>query len=115
VEAAGVPATMRQAIAAARIGGRVVLLGNPSADVLLPASLVSQAMRRELDVLGTWNSSFSPAGNNDDWHTVLSAVASGRLDLDRLVTHRVPLAGAFDALKMMRDQTEFFAKVLIQP
>jgi hypothetical protein len=27
----------------------------------------------------------------------------------------VPLANAFDALKMMRDQSEFFAKVLIQP
>ncbi|MCR4413520.1 MAG: galactitol-1-phosphate 5-dehydrogenase [Thermoguttaceae bacterium] len=115
VEAAGVPATMRQAIGAARTGGRVVLLGNPSADVTLPAALISQAMRRELDLLGTWNSTFSPAGNNDDWHAVLSAVAAGRLDLDVLVTHRVPLENAFAALAMMRDQTEFFAKVLIKP
>lgn len=115
VEGAGVPATLRQAIAAARTGGRVVLLGNPSADVTLPAALISQAMRRELDLLGTWNSTFSPAGNNDDWHAVLSAVAAGRLDLDSLVTHRVPLEDAFAALVMMRDQTEFFAKVLIEP
>jgi L-iditol 2-dehydrogenase len=115
VEGAGVPATLRQAIAAARVGGRVVILGNPSADVLLPAPLISQAMRRELDILGTWNSSFSPAGNNDDWHAVLSAAASGRLDLDSLVTHRVPLDQAWDALVMMRDQKEFFAKVLVRP
>lgn len=115
VEAAGVPATMKQAIAAARVGGAVVLLGNPSADVLLPAPLISQAMRRELSLLGTWNSSFSPTGNNDDWHPVLSAVAAGRLDLDRLATHRIPLDRAADALVMMRDQREFFAKVLIQP
>jgi L-iditol 2-dehydrogenase len=115
VEGAGVPITMRQAIAAARVGGRVVLLGNPSADVTLPAALISQAMRRELDLLGTWNSSFSVAGNNDDWHAVLDAVAAGRIDLDSLVTHRVPLARAMDALVMMRDQREFFSKVLIQP
>lgn len=115
MEAAGVPVTMRQAIAATRVGGRVVLLGNPSADVSLPQALISQAMRRELDILGTWNSSFSPAGNNDDWHTVLDAAASGALDLDSLVTHRVPLAKAFEALLMMRDQTEFFAKVLVEP
>jgi L-iditol 2-dehydrogenase len=115
VEAAGVPVTFSQAIAAAGVGGRVVILGNPSADVVLPASLLSQAMRRELSLLGTWNSSFSAAGNHDDWHTALRAAASGAIDLDSLVTHRVGLDQAFEALVMMRDQSEFFAKVLIQP
>jgi L-iditol 2-dehydrogenase len=115
IEAAGVPATLVQAIATARVCGRVVIMGNPAADVTLPAALISQAMRRELDILGTWNSSFSAAGNNDDWRAVLGAVASGAIDLDSLVTHRVPLAAAFEALVMMRDQSEFFSKVLIQP
>lgn len=115
VEGAGVPVTFNQAIAAARVGGRVVIMGNPSADVTLPAALISQAMRRELDVLGTWNSSFSASGNNDDWRSVLDAAAADAIDLDSLVSHRVPLPGAFDALKMMNRQSEFFAKVLIQP
>jgi len=115
VEGAGVPVTLNQAIAAARVGGRVVIMGNPSADVTLPAALISQAMRRELDILGTWNSAFSAAGNNDDWRAVLTAAASGAIDLDSLVSHRVPLERANDALVMMRDQSEFFAKVLIQP
>ena len=44
-----------------------------------------------------------------------AAAAAGAIDLDSLVTHRVPLAKAMDALCMMRDQSEFFAKVLIQP
>jgi L-iditol 2-dehydrogenase len=115
VDAAGVPVTLKQAVAAARVNGRVVILGNPSADVTLPAGLISQAMRRELNLLGIWNSSFSAAGNNDDWHPVIEAVASGKIDLDSLVTHRVPLVDAMDALVMMRDQREFFAKVLIEP
>ncbi len=115
IEAAGVPVTLCQAIAAARVAGRVVIMGNPSADVTLPAPLISQAMRRELDILGTWNSSFSAAGNNDDWRAVLAAVARDAIDLDSLVSHRVPLPQAFDALKMMNDRSEFFAKVLIQP
>jgi len=115
VEAAGVPVTLNQAIASARVGGRVVILGNPSADVTLPAALISQAMRRELDILGTWNSAFSAHGNNDDWRAVLGAVAAGTVDLDGLVSHRTGLEGALEALTMMRDQSEFFAKVLIQP
>lgn len=115
IEGAGVPVTLRQAIAAARVGGRVVIMGNPSAEVTLPAALISQAMRRELDVLGTWNSSFSAAGNNDDWRAVLAAVASGAVDLDCLVSHRAKLKDALETLVMMRDQSEFFAKVLIEP
>ena len=115
VEGAGVPITLNQAIAAARVNGRVVILGNPSADVTLPASLISLAMRRELDILGTWNSAFSASGNNDDWRAVLAAAASKAIDLDGLVSHRVPLDKAMDAMVMMRDRSEFFAKVLIQP
>lgn len=115
IEAAGAPATTLQALAAARRGGRVVLLGNPSADVTLPAGLISQLLRREVNVFGTWNSDFSAAGNDDDWQAVLGALASGALDLEPLITHRLPLTQAFEALKMMRDQTEFYAKVLIYP
>jgi len=115
VEGAGVPQTMLQAIAATRRSGRTVLLGNPAADVTLPAPLISQAMRREVAILGTWNSDFSAAGNSDDWRTVLDAVAGGQLQLEPLITHTVPLADAFAALNMMKDGQTFYAKVLIQP
>lgn len=114
LEAAGAPAATLQALAAARRGGRVVLLGNPSAGVTLPAELISQFLRRELSLYGTWNSDFSAAGNDDDWRAALGAMASDALDLEPLISHRVPLARAFDALKMMRDQTDFYAKVLIE-
>lgn len=115
IEAAGVPPTMLQALSAARRGGRVVLLGNPAADVTLPAPLISQLMRREVAVLGTWNSDFSATGNDDDWRTVLHAMAASQLQVEPLITHRIPLAAAFDALQMMRNQSAFYAKVLIEP
>jgi len=115
MEAAGAPVALRRCIEAARPGGHVVILGNPGADVMLPASLVSLAMRSELSLHGSWNSRFSATGRNDDWHAVLSAAARGRLALEPLISHRVPLAEAFDVLKMMRDQAGLFSKVLIQP
>jgi L-iditol 2-dehydrogenase len=115
VEAAGVPATMRNALAAAGANGRVVLLGNPSADVTLPAALISQTMRRELAIYGTWNSDYSASGNADDWRAVLQAAASKSVQLMPLITHRFGLADAVKGLVMMRDQKEFFCKVLIQP
>ena len=93
----------------------MVLLGNPAADVTIPASLISQLMRREVTILGTWNSDFSVYGDDDDWRTTLAAMASGTLNLKPLITHRIPFADGIQALEMMRDQSEFYAKVLLHP
>lgn len=115
IEAAGVPQTMTAAMQVARRAGRVVLLGNPAKDVTIPAALLSQCMRREIDILGTWNSDYSVHGDDDDWRTVLAAMASGALDLKPLITHRVPLSDGIAALEMMRDQSAFYEKVLLHP
>ncbi len=115
LEAAGVPPTTIAALQVTRRAGRVVLLGNPAADVTLPAGLISQIMRREIDVRGTWNSDYSVYGDDDDWRTALQAMSDGTLDLKPLITHRVPLSQGIAALQMMRDQSEFFAKVLFHP
>ena len=93
----------------------MVWMGNPSGDVSLPANLISQVLRREVSLVGTWNSDFSVSGDGDDWHTTLEAMASGTIDLAPLVTHRVPLGDSFGALEMMRDGAEFFSKVLVHP
>ena len=115
IEAAGVPQTYLHALGSARRGGSVVLLGNPIGDVTLPASLISQLMRREVRLLGTWNSDYSVSGNDDDWRTVLLAMASGKLDLAPLITHKVALKDSTEILYKMKDKTEFYAKVLIHP
>ena len=72
-------------------------------------------MRREVTILGTWNSDYSATGNDDDWQTVLQAMAAKTLQLEPLITHRVSLENAFEALKMMKAQQEFYAKVLVCP
>ena len=115
IEAAGVPTTYRNALGSIGRGGSVVFLGNPDTDVTLPASLISQLMRREASIYGTWNSDYSAAGNDDDWRTVLQAIASGMLTLTPLITHKVSLADSADMLHKMRDKSEFYAKVLIHP
>ena len=42
-------------------------------------------------------------------------MASKTLNLKPLITHLVPLTEAFDMLQIMREKTEFYAKVLIHP
>jgi len=105
-EAAGVPATMLAAMESVRQAGRVVMLGNPSTDVTWPATLISRLMRREVQILGTWNSTYSVYGDDDDWRT---------LSLKALITHRMPLSKGIEALTMMRDGNAFYTKVLLHP
>jgi L-iditol 2-dehydrogenase len=115
IEAAGVPQAMIQALRSTRHGGRIVLLGNPTAEVTLPADLISRLMRREVQIVGTWNSDYSTFSEEDDWHRSLAAMAVGVIDVKPLVTHRVPLSAAWPALQMMRRRSEFYCKVLIHP
>ena len=90
-------------------------LGNPTGDLTIPAELTSQLMRREIQIVGTWNSDYGAVSEDDDWHRSLAGMDSGAIDVKPLVTHRVPLKNAFNALHMIRDRSEFFCKVLIQP
>ena len=110
VEAAGVPATLHQALAICGKEARLLWLGNPSADVTLEQKEISSLLRRELTLAGTWNSSM--VGPDSDWGTVLRLMAAGQLQTAPLVTHRFPVSEAPAAFAMMREGKEFFHKVL---
>jgi len=114
IEAAGVPATLIQACKAVARAGCLVLMGNPAADVTLPVSLISQLMRREVSLQGTWNSFYDPEAPSDDWRESLAAMADGRLQVECLITHDVPFSRGLGALEMMRDQSAF-SKVMLRP
>jgi len=114
VEAAGSPVTFEQAMHAARPLGRVVLMGNPAGDMKLTQKGYWAILRKQLVVTGTWNSAYSDLPRNE-WRLVLDALAAGQLDLKPLITHRVGLAGLYDAMVMMRDRAVFTNKILYVP
>ena len=111
VEAAGVPATLVQALWLARPLGRVVVMGNPAADVTLPQDVISQILRKELTIRGTWNSHMV-ALPVDEWTVALKMMAQGRLRIKPLISHRVPLTHGVQTLAMMRDRSEHYNRVV---
>ena len=56
--------------------GHVVFMGNPSGDVRLPQATISQMLRKELTIRGTWNSSFAALPTNE-WRVALDMLAAG--------------------------------------
>lgn len=93
VEASGLPQTFLQCLAAAGPGGQVLVLGDLKGDVTIPRELVSSLIRRELVVLGTWNSKITPAGRSE-WDRVVRHIADGSLQVAPLISHTPPLAQA---------------------
>jgi Zn-dependent alcohol dehydrogenase len=98
IEATGRTEAMLAAFLSTRPHGAAVLIGIPRADAVLPLPALS-IPRMERRVLGSIYGSSRP---ERDFPLTLDLYRRGRLPLDRLVTHRLPLddvGSAFDLLR----------------
>jgi L-iditol 2-dehydrogenase len=111
VEGTGVPGIYQQVIKYAAKNGRILFLGNPSKDVLIERATVSQLLRKELTIYGTWNSTLEPY---NEWAATLQAIADKQLNVADMTTHRYKLDDAMTALEMMRDGKTFFNRVVLE-
>lgn len=91
--------------------GTVLAVGNPFSDMRLSRNVYWKILRNQLTVEGTWNSSFlhSP---EDDWHYVLKRLAAEKIVPSELITHRLPLSDLEHGLRIMRDKTEDYVKIM---
>jgi Zn-dependent alcohol dehydrogenase len=98
IEATGRPEAAEAAFLSTRVRGAAVLVGIPraGAELRLPALPFPRTERR---VLGSAYGSVRPAR---DFPAILAAYRSGRLPLDRLISHRLPLADVEVAFELLR-------------
>ena len=98
--------------------GRLVLVGNPYSDMTFPRDVYWKILRKQLSLVGIWNSSFrqvpDESGRLDDWHYVLNRVAESRISPKALISHSFPLSELERGLHIMRDKTEDYCKVMIK-
>lgn len=93
VDASGAPAAIMSGIQAVGPAGRVVLVGLGNSVLPMP---VEHIQNHEITVTGVFRYA-------DTWPTGIQLVASGRIDLDSLVTGRFDLDHVQDALESDRD------------
>jgi Zn-dependent alcohol dehydrogenase len=101
VEATGRPDAMRAAFLSTRRRGTAVLIGIPSEDAVveLPALSIPRMERRVIGAL------YGSARPERDFLVILGQYARGRLPLDQLISHRLPLEGIGDAFDLLRSGT----------
>lgn len=110
-ECVGRNETLTQAVSLTGAGGKVMLVGNPAADMTLHKEVYWKILRNQLTVAGTWNSSFTH-DLEDDWHYVLDRLKNNRVEPTALITHRISLSELYKGFEIMRDKSEEYGKIM---
>ncbi|MCU1658943.1 MAG: gutB 1 [Pseudonocardiales bacterium] len=103
IDCSGAPSAIEAGVRRVRPAGSAVLVGMGPDDLPLPLGVIQQ---REVRLTGTFRYA-------NTWPTAIALTASGRVDLDAMVTAHFALAATEDALLATRKPGQI--KVIVQP
>ncbi len=96
LEMSGAPSAIRQAMRIARRGGRVSLLG-------IPAQPVELDMAEDMIFKGLLVQCIVGRKLYETWDTMRALLASGRLNIEPAITHKLPFEDFDHGMALMRD------------
>ena len=111
LEAVGAPVSIEQSIKYTKAGGTLVLMGNPSGNIEMKQDVYWRILRKQLKLIGTWNSSYE--SNKDcDWAEVKAALENKQIQAKTLISHTYTADRLEDGLELMRSHKEPYCKVM---
>ncbi len=114
IEMAGSKYTQEQSIRMVRKQGSIVFCGISNDDLLLPKKTLDQLLRKEVVLVGSWNSSFAPLPIHE-WQTSLHFLSKQQIQCQPLISHRLSLSEAPECFRKIWNKEEYFNKVLFIP
>lgn len=88
-EVTGNSSSFKDSINYASRNGVVLWMGNINEDLIIPKNIVSNLLRKELTIIGSWNSDFKK-NRNDDW-SIARNLLNTNFKLSHLISHEVKL------------------------
>ena len=92
--------------------GCIVAVGNPASDMSFLKDVYWKVLRKQLTIVGTWNSSFTH-DVDDDWHYALDRLSAGCIQPAKLISHRFDISEMQKGLELMQKKSEPYAKVMV--
>lgn len=113
IECTGFGEVLEECIQITRRGGNVITVGNPHGDMRLERDVYWQILRKQLQINGTWNSSFVPEEKEDDWTKTLDAMMTGKLRPEKQITHKLSFENLKTGLEIMKNKSEYYNKIMM--
>jgi len=112
VEAVGAGESVDAALKATAAGGRCVLLGSTRAT--LEFDPYFDVHKKGIDVIGAHEDTVAAVTRGRDRPFLWELLASGRVQVDPIVTHRMPFTDAQRAYEGLRDDKDHFLGVVLE-
>lgn len=112
IDCVGSSSSFSEAIKVVSDGGQILLVGNPKSDLVLMKDVYWKILRKQISVIGTWNSQFIHS-EEDDWHLVMKKCQEGTLRLGELITHKYSFCDLKQGLELIKNGTDYHNKVMI--
>lgn len=115
IEGTGFSSALEGCISAVKPMGRIVMLGNPGQkQTVIEMKSHSDILRKELRIIGTWNSNYSPYPINE-WQYTVSMLDKGKLAVTDLITHRVSIEALPAFCQQIRSREVSICKAICIP
>ena len=113
IECAGYSKVLSQCLNATKRGGDVIAVGNPHGDVYIDRDTYWKLLRKQLRVSGTWNSSYIPEADKDDWRVTIDNMVCGQLKPELQITHKLQFRELDKGLDIMYNKREYYNKIML--
>ena len=110
IECSGAESCINSAINVVKAFSKVALVGNVHGDITLKQSTYSQLLRKQLTLVGNWNSDFNTI--NNDWVDAINAMANKGINPESIITHKVDLKEGEKAYNVIKNR-EFYVKIMV--
>lgn len=113
MEAVGSNESLKTSIEMTKSGGQIILIGNPYSDMTLEKKLYWQILRRQLKMIGTWNSMYEKDADSD-WSKALNLIAAGLIDPCCVITHSFHQNELKKGLEVMKNHAEPYGRIVVR-
>lgn len=112
IEAVGSLEAINEAIQLVQANGRIVLVGNPAGDISLPQDVYWKILRKQLSLIGSWNSYYEHDAASD-WSEACNALGNGDINVDTVISHHFTQNALDKGLQLMKEHIESYCKVMV--
>lgn len=88
-ELSGNEINFSRSILLSKSNGKILWLGNIQSDLLINKNVVSSILRKELQIIGSWNSQFKH--ENDDWIDSIKLIEDGYINPSKYITRSIQM------------------------